>query len=82
MHQGSCTSWEGQVSGKEVGDVGVVLMKVDYFTSMIASMVSGLTCYCIYLGGKDYVIFFLYFWVQKSPVWGSAHRRNSEGFMG
>lgn len=43
-------------------DLGV---KADYFTFVIASTVLELICFYIYLEGKDYVVFILYFWVQN-----------------
>lgn len=62
-------------------DFGVVVVKVDYFISMTV-MAFELTCSCVYLEGKDNVVFILYFWAQNVQHRVQHTEETQQGFMG
>lgn len=63
-------------------DLGVAVVEVGYFTPMIASMALELTCACIYLEAKDYLVFILYFWLQNAQQWLQHTGKTQQGFIG
>lgn len=74
--------------GRKWEGLGVVTGKADCFTSVIDVMVLGLPCFYLYLwggswgGGKDCVVFILYFMVQNAQCRSQRSRKTLQGFMG